>query len=60
MVQVLVLTVANLTRVPPNVIFQVDDMEQDWTFRHRFDYIFARYLACSLKDYKAVIRRAFE
>jgi len=46
--------------VPPNVIFQVDDMEQDWTFRHRFDYIFARYLACSLKDYKAVIRRAFE
>jgi len=46
--------------VPPNVTFHVDDMEQQWTYKRKFDYVFARYLACALKDYKAVIKQAFQ
>lgn len=30
--------------VPPNVQFQVDDFEDEWTFSEKFDYIFLRAL----------------
>ncbi|KAH0538562.1 hypothetical protein FGG08_004850 [Glutinoglossum americanum] len=38
-------------RVPPNVAFQVDDIEDDWTYEAPFDYIHSRYLACAISDW---------
>lgn len=46
--------------VPPNVQFQVDDIESAWTFNQPFDFIMGRYLMLALKDYKKVIDQAFE
>lgn len=48
------------TFVPPNVRFEIDDLEDPWTYSRRFDYIHGRYLAGSIKDWPALIGRCFE
>ncbi|KAF4454183.1 hypothetical protein F53441_3183 [Fusarium austroafricanum] len=37
--------------VPPNVQFQVDDVEDDWTFSEPFDYIYTRFMTVSLANW---------
>ncbi|KAL6232819.1 hypothetical protein BDW75DRAFT_216698 [Aspergillus navahoensis] len=45
--------------VPPNLEFQVDDFEDDWTFRRgSFDLIHARLLLASVSDYPRLLRQA--
>ena len=52
---------ANLpTSVPPNVRFEVDDLEDDWTFAYPFDYIHSRYMAGSIKDWPRLMKQCFE
>ena len=52
---------ANLpTYVPPNVRFEVDDLEDDWTFSYPFDYIHSRYMAGSIKDWPRLMKQCFE
>lgn len=52
---------ANLpTFVPPNVRFEVDDLEDDWTFAYPFDYIHSRYMAGSIKDWPRLMQQCFE
>lgn len=48
------------TFVPPNVRFEIDDLEDPWTYSQPFDYIHGRYLAGSIKDWPALIGRCFE
>ncbi|KAL1983476.1 hypothetical protein VTN96DRAFT_10297 [Rasamsonia emersonii] len=45
--------------VPPNVKFLVDDIESDWIYEHPFDFIHARYLAVSIKDFPKLIRQCY-
>ncbi|KAJ9665692.1 hypothetical protein H2201_004176 [Coniosporium apollinis] len=45
--------------VPPNVRFEVDDIENEWVFSAPFDYIHARYLAGSLKDWPRLLQQAY-
>ncbi|KKA25113.1 hypothetical protein T310_0818 [Rasamsonia emersonii CBS 393.64] len=45
--------------VPQNVGFLVDDMEDEWTYENKFDFIHARFLASSLKDYKKVLKQCY-
>ncbi|KKA16356.1 Methyltransferase [Rasamsonia emersonii CBS 393.64] len=48
------------TMVPPNVKFLVDDIEDDWGYEKTpFDFIHARYLCHSIKDFKKLIRQAY-
>ncbi|KAL4951163.1 S-adenosyl-L-methionine-dependent methyltransferase [Aspergillus filifer] len=45
--------------VPPNLEFQVDNFEDDWTFRQNsFDLIHSRLLLASVSDYPALFRKA--
>ncbi|KAL4751793.1 hypothetical protein BDW72DRAFT_173009 [Aspergillus terricola var. indicus] len=45
--------------VPPNLEFQVDDFENDWTFRRdSFDLIHSRLLLASVSDYPRLFRQA--
>ena len=37
--------------IPPNVTFQVDDLDQTWTFNSKFDFIYSRTMASSFKDW---------
>ncbi|ETN45780.1 uncharacterized protein HMPREF1541_09613 [Cyphellophora europaea CBS 101466] len=46
--------------VPPNVSFEVDDIESDWAYNAPFDYIHSRSMAGSLKDWPRLMRQAFQ
>ncbi|KAK5046726.1 hypothetical protein LTR84_007487 [Exophiala bonariae] len=46
--------------VPPNVSFEVDDIEQDWAYSHPFDYIHCRYMAGSVKNWPRLVEQAFQ
>ncbi|KAG0634483.1 S-adenosyl-L-methionine-dependent methyltransferase, partial [Tuber brumale] len=47
--------------VPPNVVFQIDDAESDWTFaRDSFDLIHMRHLNGGIKDWGRLIKQAFK
>ncbi|KAL1989718.1 hypothetical protein VTN49DRAFT_6915 [Thermomyces lanuginosus] len=48
------------TLVPPNVKFLVDDIEADWAYeRNPFDFIHARFLALSIKDFGKLIKQCY-
>ncbi|KAL1961874.1 hypothetical protein VTN77DRAFT_954 [Rasamsonia byssochlamydoides] len=46
--------------VPPNLRFLVDDIESEWTYENNpFDFIHARYLCCSIKDFRKLLKQCF-
>ncbi|KAI9797456.1 MAG: hypothetical protein M1833_005496 [Piccolia ochrophora] len=46
--------------VPPNVRFEIDDVEDDWAFPQPFDYIHSRYMAASIADWPRLVKRCFD
>jgi hypothetical protein len=46
--------------VPPNVYFEVDDMEEPWTFSQPFDFIHGKYLAGSIRDWPNLMRQSYD
>jgi len=47
--------------VPPNVKFQVDDVEEDWTFeKNKFDLINIRNLVGSVRDWKKLFTQIYD
>ncbi|KAI8300318.1 Pyrrolocin cluster transcription factor fsdR [Colletotrichum sp. SAR11_59] len=46
--------------VPPNVKFEIDDVESEWVYDHKFDFIFSRYMAASIKDWPKLVRNIHE
>ena len=47
-----------LVLLPPNLEFQIDDLEEDWTFSYKFAYIHGRMLFSCFKDPARVIAQA--
>ncbi|RDW62438.1 S-adenosyl-L-methionine-dependent methyltransferase-15 [Coleophoma cylindrospora] len=45
--------------VPPNVAFQVDDIEEPWTFSYKFDFIYSRRMHGSIKSWPRFFGQAF-
>lgn len=50
----------NKRRVPPNVRFEVDDVEADWTYHQKFDYIHCRFMGIAIKDWPKLVRQSNE
>ncbi|KAK3381992.1 S-adenosyl-L-methionine-dependent methyltransferase [Podospora didyma] len=46
--------------LPPNCRFEIDDIEDEWVFSHKFDYIHGRYLCAFLKDFNHMFRSIHE
>ncbi|KAF2190318.1 S-adenosyl-L-methionine-dependent methyltransferase [Zopfia rhizophila CBS 207.26] len=46
--------------VPPNVKFEVDDVENEWVYSSKFDYIHCRAMACGLRDWPKLMNQAFK
>ncbi|KAI8316423.1 putative methyltransferase tdiE [Colletotrichum sp. SAR11_59] len=46
--------------VPPNVRFEVDDVEDEWTFSRPFSYIHSRVMTSSISDWRLYLRRCFD
>lgn len=47
-------------RVPPNVRFLVDDVEETWADPQLYDFIQCRYMAGSIKDWPGLVQQIFE
>ncbi|KAL1977291.1 hypothetical protein VTN31DRAFT_150 [Thermomyces dupontii] len=48
------------TLVPPNVKFLVDDIESEWAYENNpFDFIHARNLLCSIRDFGKLIKQCY-
>lgn len=49
-----------LPSVPPNVQFQIDDAESEWTFGEGvFDLIHIRHLDVGIRDWAKLIKQAY-
>ncbi|KAK1971841.1 methyltransferase domain-containing protein [Colletotrichum sublineola] len=47
------------TWVPPNVKFEIDDVESPWVGSEKYDFIFCRYMAGSLGNWPKLMQRVF-
>ncbi|XXG94483.1 hypothetical protein Hte_000740 [Hypoxylon texense] len=46
---------------PPNVKFEIDDLEQPWTYApNSFDYIHIRYMVGGVSDWNKLFRQSFD
>ncbi|KZL86043.1 methyltransferase domain-containing protein [Colletotrichum incanum] len=45
--------------VPPNCIFEIDDLEKEWTWTKPFDFIFARNMNGSFANWEGVLAQAY-
>ena len=46
--------------IPPNVTFQIDDMEETWTYTDKFDFIYSRMMTGSFADWPRFFEQSFE
>jgi len=46
--------------VPPNVKFEVDDLEESWTFADKFDFIYSRMMTAGLANWPRFFEQCFE
>jgi len=46
--------------VPPNVKFEIDDMEKPWTYTTKFDFIFSRMMTGSFSDWGVYLKQCFD
>ncbi|KAH9241336.1 hypothetical protein K456DRAFT_1733766 [Colletotrichum gloeosporioides 23] len=44
---------------PPNVGFEVDDVEEPWTYTQPFDYIHSRFMTSSISNWDQYIQNSF-
>ena len=50
----------NTHRVPPNVRFEIDDVEADWTYHQNFDYIHCRFMGNAIRNWPRLVGQCFE
>ncbi|TDZ27220.1 Secondary metabolism regulator LAE1 [Colletotrichum spinosum] len=46
--------------VPPNVKFEVDDIEEEWTYSKPFDYIHSRFMSSSVSSWKDYLTKCYD
>ncbi|OBR13084.1 Methyltransferase domain-containing protein [Colletotrichum higginsianum IMI 349063] len=46
--------------VPPNVLFEIDDIDETWTYSQPFDYIHSRMMTSSISDWKKYLQKCFD
>jgi hypothetical protein len=48
------------TRVPENVHFEVDDVEQQWAYDAPFDFIHSRCMGNAIRDWPKLVKQSFQ
>jgi len=47
--------------IPPNVTFQVDDLEEPWSFGEgKFDFVYSRMMSGAIADWPRLFQQSFE
>lgn len=55
------LTMADgMKRVPPNVRFEIDDVESPWVEAKKYDFIMCRYMTASIMDWPKLVRNIYK
>lgn len=54
------ITIFQSVEVPPNVVFQLDDAQEEWTYTEPFDFIHIRGLAGAFSDWPNIYVKAFD
>ncbi|RKL29930.1 hypothetical protein BFJ72_g11799 [Fusarium proliferatum] len=49
-----------LFSIPPNVTFEIDDIEDEWTYSKPFDYIHSRFMTSCISDWKKYLTQCFQ
>ncbi|KAM0542837.1 hypothetical protein ACHAPJ_012617 [Fusarium lateritium] len=49
-----------IQHVPPNVKFEIDDVDEEWTYNEPFDYIHSRFMNFSVQDWKSYLKKIYE
>lgn len=52
--------ISPFARVPPNVRFEIDDVEADWTYKQKFDYIHCRFMGNAIQNWPRLISQCFQ
>jgi hypothetical protein len=47
-------------RIPPNASFFVDDLEEPWDYSQKFDFVFARFLTGSIRDWPKFFNQSYK
>ncbi|GKT65302.1 UMTA methyltransferase family protein [Colletotrichum tofieldiae] len=47
-------------RHPPNVKFEIDDIEEPWVGHKKYDFIFCRYMGASIKDWPKLMKNIYD
>jgi trans-aconitate methyltransferase len=50
----------NNPSLPTNLEFQVDDLEDEWTYSYKFDFVFGRMLTGSIGDWPKFFKQSFD
>ncbi|WZH49909.1 S-adenosyl-L-methionine-dependent methyltransferase [Fusarium acuminatum] len=45
--------------IPPNVQFQIDDLEDEWTFSEPFDFVYTRFMTVSFANWPRFFDQSF-
>jgi len=45
--------------VPPNLQFEIDDLEEEWTFKQPFDFIYSRFMTGSIADWPHFFKQCY-
>ncbi|KUI68873.1 hypothetical protein VM1G_03931 [Cytospora mali] len=53
-------SVTHTASIPPNVQFEIDDLEETWNFSYPFDYIHCLMMTGAFRDWSTFYRQAFE
>lgn len=54
------LNLGPMCSVPPNVSFYIDDLEDEWSFSYKFDFIYSRMLTASISDWPKFLQQSYE
>ncbi|KAF4979791.1 hypothetical protein FZEAL_4065 [Fusarium zealandicum] len=49
-----------LSSVPPNVRFEIDDIDEEWTYAEPFDYIHSRFMNFSIQNWPGYMEQIFK
>ncbi|MCJ1388337.1 hypothetical protein MMC18_001183 [Xylographa bjoerkii] len=49
-----------IVQVPPNVHFEVDDVEADWTYSEKFDFIHCRTMGNAIQNWPRLVKQCHE
>ncbi|EXF76336.1 hypothetical protein CFIO01_10242 [Colletotrichum fioriniae PJ7] len=46
--------------VPPNVRFEIDDIEEEWTYSEPFNYIHSRFMNASIENWEEYLKKCYD